>query len=63
MIKQMGFDSGRGKNFSLSHKVQTGYEAHSSSYKMGTRGSLLRRKVAGFGAIPPLRYSSSWLGA
>jgi hypothetical protein len=35
------------RNFSLRHRVQTGSEAHSASYPMGTGGSFPEGKVAG----------------
>jgi len=34
-------------NFSLHHYVQTGSEAHPTSYPKGTRGSLLGGKAVG----------------
>jgi hypothetical protein len=34
------------RDFSLLHSVQTGSEAHPTSYRMGTRGSFPGGKVA-----------------
>jgi hypothetical protein len=40
-------------NFSLHHRVQTGFEAHPASYPMGNRGSLSGSKAAGAWSWPP----------
>jgi hypothetical protein len=46
-IKRSEFETRWGKEFSLLHVVQTGFEIHPTSYRMGTGGSFPRGKVAG----------------
>jgi hypothetical protein len=42
------------RNFSLHHRIQNSYGAHSASYSMGTRGSFPRGKAAGaWNCSPP----------
>jgi hypothetical protein len=47
--------SGRGKEFSLFHSVQTGSEAHPVSYSMDTGGSFPRGKATGTCLVPRSR--------
>jgi len=42
-----GSISGRDRDFSLHHRVQTGSGAHKASYPKGTMGSFLWGKAAG----------------
>jgi hypothetical protein len=71
---QPGFDSRQWQGFSVLHSAQTGSEAHSASYPMGTGGSfpVVKRQVResdhsppssvevkNDGAITPLPHTSS----
>jgi hypothetical protein len=38
-VRRPGFDSRQGPDFSLLHRIETGYRAHPASYPMGTWGS------------------------
>jgi hypothetical protein len=46
-LEDRGSISGRGKNFSLLHCVQTDTGAHPASYLLGTRCCFPRAKMAG----------------
>jgi hypothetical protein len=47
-----GSISGRDRDFSLHHRVQTGSGAHKASYPKGTMGSFLWGKAAGAWSSP-----------
>jgi hypothetical protein len=49
---QPGFDSRKGLEFFLRHRVQTGSRVHPASYPMGTRGSFTGVKATGAWSWP-----------
>jgi hypothetical protein len=52
MNERLVFESQKGQEFSLLHIVQTGSQAHQTSYTMGTRGSFPGGKVVGIWSSP-----------